>query len=320
MHYFRPRTGVKKVSKALWMILASKLRLSSYFFGGRYHQEEYTPNHWWSNFIRPELDFDALTSLRDGTFRRVPATDDISLPRDMHATASVTEDGDPTDEEAQKLIAMQNEEALKAKRVVNDDYEVVYIPPNFRQRVFMFIAVLWVLGAIFLGVMFALPIQLGRSFFGVFTAQHVHDGYSFLAGLYLLWACYLIGRAVDRLDKRRQRRGGDEPRADLRLLVIKRGLLWTAKIAYMIIFLGIVAPTLISLVVDLYIVFPIRLSLDPTLVPRIRIVDSWAMGLLYAKIVMHIHRTQPPNAITRGIQHVRSVGSCRYSALLSHCL
>ncbi|KAJ6568247.1 hypothetical protein DFH09DRAFT_1261311 [Mycena vulgaris] len=307
-HYFRPRTGIKRVSKALWKFLASRLRLSSYFFGGRYPHEEYTPKHWPAILFRTEDDLEDPTNVKDGSFRRVPASDNISLPRDMRATAAVTEHGEPIDEEARGLIAMQNEEAVKAKRTIHEDYLVVYIPPHFRYRVFLFIAILWVLGAMFLGVTFALPIQLGRSFFGLFVSRPVHDGYSFIAGAYLLWACYLIGRAVDRLDKRRQRRGGDEPRADLRLLVIKRGLLWIAKITYMMLFLGIVVPTLISLVVDLYIILPIRLSLDPTLVPRMRIVDSWALGLLYAKIMLHINRTQPPNPITRGVQHITNNG------------
>ncbi|KAJ7095466.1 hypothetical protein C8R43DRAFT_907918 [Mycena crocata] len=308
MHYFRPRTGIKRVSKALWKFLASRLRLSSYLFGGRHPYEEYTSRHWSTLIFRAEEDLEDTTNVKDGAFRRVPATDNISLPRDMRATAAVTEHGDPVDQEARELIAMQNEEAVKAKRVVQEDYMIVYIPPHFRYRVCLFIAILWVLGAVFLGVVFALPIQLGRSFFGLFVSRPVHDGYSFIAGTYLLWACYLIGRAIDRLDKRRQRRGGDEPRADLRLLVIKRGFLWMAKITYMILFLGILIPTLISLVVDLYIVLPIRLSLDPTLVPRIRIVDSWAMGLLYAKIMLHINRTQPPNPITRGMQHITNNG------------
>lgn len=308
MHYFRPRTGIKRVSKALWRFLASRLRLSSYFFGGRYPHEEYTPKYWSTLLFRSEEDLDNPANVKAGSFRRVPASDNIALPRDMHATAAVTEHGDPIDEEARGLLAMQNEEAVKAKRVVADDYMIVYIPPHFRYRVFLFIAILWVLGAMFLGVVVALPIQLGRSFFGLFISRPVHDGYSFIAGAYLLWACYLIGRAVDRLDKRRQRRGGDEPRADLRLLVLKRGFLWIAKITFMIIFLGIVVPTLISLVVDLYIILPIRLSLDPTLVPRIRIVDSWAMGVLYAKIMLHVNRTQPPNPITRGMQHITNNG------------
>ncbi|KAJ7173518.1 hypothetical protein C8R46DRAFT_892656 [Mycena filopes] len=308
-HYFRPRTGIRRVSKSLWKFLASRLRLSSYFFGGRFPLEEYSSKHWTFLLLRFDDDLENPANVvKDGTFRRVPASDNIALPRDMRATAAVTEHGEPIDDEARGLIAMQNEEAVKAKRLVQDDYIVVYIPPYFRYRVFLFIAILWVMGAMFLGIVFALPIQLGRSFFALFVSRTVHDGYSFIAGSYLLWGCYLIGRAVDRLDKRRQRRGGDEPRADLRLLVIKRGLLWMAKITYMIFFLGIVIPTLISLVVDLYIVLPIRLSLDPTLIPRIRIVDSWAMGLLYAKILQHINRTQPPNPITRGVQHITNNG------------
>ncbi|KAJ7249539.1 hypothetical protein B0H12DRAFT_696107 [Mycena haematopus] len=307
-HYFRPRTGIKRVAKALWRFLAVRLRLSSYFFGGRYPHEEYTPKRWSSLLFRSQDNCQDPTNIKDGSFRRVPASDNISLPRDMRATALVDEHGEPLDAEARELIRLQNEEAVKAKRTPRDDYAVVYIPPHFRYRVFAFIVILWVLGAIFLGVAFALPIQLGRSFFGLFVPRPVHDGYSFIAGAYLLWACYLAGRAVDRLDKRRQRRGGDEPRADLRLLVVKRGLLWSAKIAYMILFLGIIIPTLIALVVDLYIVLPIRLSLDPTLVPRIRIVDEWAMGLLFAKIMLHVNRAQPANPITRGVQHITNNG------------
>ncbi|KAJ6580947.1 hypothetical protein B0H19DRAFT_1112979 [Mycena capillaripes] len=299
-HYFRPRTAIKRVSKVLWKYLASQLRLSSYFFGGRYPHEEYTSKHWSSLLLRSEDDLDDPTNVKNGSFRRVPASDNISLPRDMRATAAVTEDGDPLDAEAQSLLAQQNEEALKAKRVPHEDYTVVYLPPHFRWRVFAFIVILWVLGAVFLGIAFALPIQLGRSFFGLFVPRAVHDGYSFLAGAYLLWGCYLMGRAVDRLDKRRQRRGGDEPRADLRLLVRQDRVHGAV--------LGVVVPTLIALVVDLYIVLPIRLSLDPALVPRIRIVDEWAMGLLYAKIMLHINRTQPTNPITRGVQHITNNG------------
>ncbi|KAF7289096.1 RING-CH-type domain-containing protein [Mycena chlorophos] len=308
MQYLRPRAVIKRTSKTLWKFLAQRLRLSSYFFGGRHPEEEYTPKTWAAALFKIGDDVDNPSNVQDGTFRRVPASDNISLPREMRATAAVTETGEPVDDEARKLIDQQNTEAIKARRDPAEDYMVVYLPPGFRYRVCIFVAVLWIIGAIFLGVVFGLPIQLGRGFFALFMKSEVHDGYSFIVGAYLLWACYLIGRAVDRLDKRRQRRGGDEPRADLGLLVVKRGLLWLAKVSYMGLFLGVVIPTLIALVVDLYIVLPIRLSLDPTLVPRVRIVDSWAMGLLYSKIMLHVMLAQPLNDITRGIQHIINGG------------
>ncbi|KAJ3480691.1 hypothetical protein NLJ89_g12266 [Agrocybe chaxingu] len=185
---------------------------------------------------------------------------------------------------------------------------VVYIPPHFRWRVITFIVLLWIVGAVMVGFAVAMPIELGRSFFRLFTPKDVHDGYSLIVGFYLVWLCYLIARAVDRMDKRRQRRGIDGPRADLAVLVLKRGFLWMAKTLYMVFFLGIVIPILLAVVIDLYVVYPLRFEMDPDLVPTIRVVDSWALGLLYAKIGMHALRLQGPNRITRGLQHITALG------------
>ncbi|KAF8872840.1 hypothetical protein CPB84DRAFT_1818035 [Gymnopilus junonius] len=308
MHYFRPKRAIKQVTMAVWKYLASRLRLTSYFFGGRHSEEEYTPKDWRDNFVR---DKEAREGIQDGSFRRVPATDNLALPRDMRATVAVTADGHPVDDAARQLMAMQDAEAEKAKRTITDDYMVVYMPPQFRYRIMLFISLLWIFGAVCLGFAVALPIQLGRSFFRLFTLREVHDGYSFIVGFYLIWICYLVAKAIDRLDKRRQRRSGDGPRADLHVLVLKRGLLWIAKTIYMVVFLGIVIPVLLAIFIDLYIVLPIRFSLDPGLVPRIRVVDAWALGLLYVKIAMHAHHLQPPNRITRGLQRIKAHGWTR---------
>ena len=304
MQYFRPKRTIKNVATFVWKSLARRFRLSSYFFGGRYHEEEYTSKNWRGLLFRPNMEMADVDDTPDGSFRRVPAADNIALPRDMRATVAVTATGEPVDDDARKLMDLQDIEATKAKRSIKDDYMIVYLPPFFRYRVIGFITLLWMFGAIFIGLAVALPIQLGRSFFKLFTSREVHDGYSFIIGFCLVWMCYLFAKAIDRLDKRRQRRGGDGPRADLYILVLKRGLLWAAKITYMMLSLGIVIPTLLAIVIDLYIILPIRFSLDPTLTPRIRIVDTWALGLLYAKIAFHAHRIQPPNRITRGLQHV----------------
>ncbi|KAF8629103.1 hypothetical protein AX15_003588 [Amanita polypyramis BW_CC] len=308
MRYFRPKKVVKRFATAIWKHLAAKLRLTSYFFGGRHPSEEYTPKTWREVFTQSPDDLADAEHVFDGSFRRVPATDQLALPRDMKATAPVTAVGEPVDEEARNLIRTQDAEASKAHRDVKTDYMVVYIPPQFRYRIFGFIGLMWWICAMLLGLSVALPIQLGRSFFRLFTPREIHDGYSFIVGFYLLWLCYIIGKAIDRLDKRRQRRGNEGPRADIRIFVIKRGLLWFAKTIYMVLFLGIIIPTLIALVVDLYIILPLRLTLKPNMTPRIRIVDAWALGLLYAKIVIHVHRIHPPNQITRGLQRIMENG------------
>lgn len=309
MHYFRPVKGLRKVTLEIWKVLAAQLRLTSYMFGDRHPSEEYTPKHWsWTPIFRkagPEvIESDRIY---DGTFRRVPATDNLALPRDMRATAEVTVDGEPINDAARRLIELQNAEAEKAKHIVKDDYRIVYIPPHFRQRIMVFIVTLWILGALFFGVVFALPMQLGRSFFKVFVSYDVHDGYSLIVGFYLLWGCYISGKSIDRMDKRRQRRGVEGPRAELHVYAIKHGLLWFTKISYMILFLGLLLPILIAIVMELYLILPIKYAINPRTTPRIRVVDMWCLGILYAKIAIHVTRIQPP---TRVILGIRAVSSC----------
>lgn len=302
MRYLKPRRFFHRWAVRIWKLVAIRLRLTSYMFGERHSDEESTTqfDSWIPFLRRSSSDIEAASKTPDGTFRRVPASDNIALPKDMRATAEVLEDGTPANPVAEELVAAQDAEASKAKRDIKNDYLIVYFPPNFRLRIFGFIASVWVIVAVLAAIFIAVPMQLGRHFFCLFTPKELHDGYSFLAGLYLLWACYLVAKTVERMDKRRQRRGGDGPRAEFAVFFVKRSLLWLSKIAYMGIFLGIIIPILFALVIDMYIVMPVRLTLNPTLDIHIRIVDMWALGLVYGKIFMRINR-RPQFDVGRGV-------------------
>jgi len=226
----------------------------------------------------------------DGSFRRVPASDNIALPRDMRATAEVHEDGSPFNDKAAALISSQNAEAVKAKRNIKDDYIVVYFPPRFRMRIVTFVMGVWTIMAIAAAISIAVPVQIGRHFFALISPSLVHDGYSFLAGFYILWGCYLVTKATESMDRRRQRMTRDGPRADFAVYFAKQSLLWSIKMAYMAVCLGVVIPILLGLVADVYIVLPIRLTLYPTMVPTIRLVDMWSIGLVYCKIAIKLRR------------------------------
>ncbi|KAJ3916024.1 hypothetical protein F5877DRAFT_47423, partial [Lentinula edodes] len=313
MTYFRPRRALRKFTMVVWKGLARRLRLTSYFFGLRLAEEEYTPKKFSLSRIiyGPSKDASILVEDYDGSFRRVPNTDDLAIPRDIPATVAVTATGEPVNEEAMILMTQQDMETVQAKHSIRQDFTVVYIPPYFRYRMILFVLILWTFGALCLGISVALPILIGRGFFGmVFKGKReVHDGYSIIAGFYMLWACWVVGRAVDRLDKRRQRWGNEGPRASLWWLAVKRGLLWIVKASYMAVFLGIVIPTLVGGVVDLYIVLPFKLRLSPDIVvPRIRVLECWATGILYMKIAMRVTRRQAQNPIARGIQIIKRNG------------
>ncbi len=311
MDSFRPRKALGRFGTSIWKYLASRLRLSSYMFGGRYLPEEFTPLQWsWRSFlIEDGLQMDDAEAVHDGSFRRVPNSDNVSLLKDSPATVEVFEDGTPVNEAARKLIDAQNLETVKAKRLVKEDYTVVYIPPNFRRRVITFLVSLWIIGSLMLATVLAAPILLGRGFFRLFVSQDVHDGYSFIVGFYLLWGCWLVGSALDRMDKRRQRRWNDsENRAEWPLFVVKRTLLWVAQATYMGAMLGIIIPALVGLVFELYIIQPIRHAANPLLEPRIRMVDMWALGLLYSKIIIRTLRIQPqPNVQAHGPNVIRGI-------------
>jgi len=311
LHYFRPKAALHQFGVYLWRFFARQLRLTSYLFGERRPDEECTPSHWSPrrSITIVGVEMDDAEALHDGHFKRVPNSDNIALVKDSSAVVEVQEDGTPIDDEQAELMASLDAEAEKAKRSVKEDYIIAYIPPHFKYRVAAFVFCVWIVGSGALALALAAPIMIGRGFFKLFITNEVHDGYSFIAGFYLLWACWLVAYAVERMDRRRQRRSsGDEPRAEWPLYVAKRTLLWSAKTVYMAFFCGFVIPVLLALVMELYVVQPVRLMLHPAPELRIRVVDMWALGLLYTKICIRVMRPQPGNPIMHGIGRIMHNG------------
>ncbi|KAJ3557499.1 hypothetical protein NM688_g1443 [Phlebia brevispora] len=308
LQHFRPKKIVKQGGLHVWRFLAHHLRLTSYLFGGRHAEEEYSLKRYTLHTLLATR-LDDTEIVHDGTFRRVPNSDNVALAKDEPATVEVNEDGTPIDDKEARVMRILDEETDRAKRSIKDDYTIAYMPPYFRYRVILFIIALWMVCSAVLAVSLAAPILLGRYFFKLFVPHHVHDGYSFIAGFYLLWGCWLVSTSIDRMDKHRQRRGGgDEERAEFPLYIVKRSFVWFAQVSYLAVFLGIVIPTLISLVVELYLVMPIRRTVQPELQPRIRIVDMWAMGLMYTKVALRVQRLRPMGRISRGIEQIRRHG------------
>lgn len=312
MRYLRPRKAVYRMAVHVWKFLAARLRLTSYMFGDRHGGEESSRVYktWVAFFWRSAKNNEEAITTSDGTFRRVPANDNIALPRDMRATAEVHEDGTPLNDKAAALIASQDAEVVKAKRDVKDDYVVVYFPPRFRTRIIAFVMAVWTIMAVVAAICIAVPVQIGRHFFALISSSLVHDGYSFLVGFYILWACYLVAKAAESLDRRRQRVTGDGPRADFAVYFAKQSLLWATKMAYMAVFFGVLIPILLGLVVDLYVVLPIRLTLYPTMVPTIRLVDMWSLGLVYCKIAIRLRRRLQLPRRRYDALHVVCTNSC----------
>ncbi|KAH7105992.1 hypothetical protein BKA62DRAFT_688555 [Auriculariales sp. MPI-PUGE-AT-0066] len=250
-----------KAIKKWWAYTAYQLRLSSYMYGERYPVEEFTPAKWDWHMLIPghvvEIPDDVQ---RDGGFLRVPANDTVPLPRDERRVIMRTdEQGNPIDPDtAAPILLAQAAEAEKAKR----DHQKTG-PSSTLLRTSA-------------GVGISIPLYIGRAIIALATNREYHDVYSFFIGAYSLGGAWFIGMQIER-----------NPRP---WSLIRRVLTWAPKAAYMVLTIGVVLPILLAMTVDLYILLPIRMWLQPYQTPIISILHCWACGLIMGRMALYASR------------------------------
>jgi E3 ubiquitin-protein ligase MARCH6 len=293
--HFQPGTFLLSMVARLWLVLARRLRLTSYMFGERRAEEESSTPWPWS---------DSTVRTRDGVFARAPAGDNIVFTQDKHVLVTTTEQGDPISEAGKALVEAQDAVARKAGRDPKDDYTIIYLPPHFSRRVLTFIFLLWLVGVSFAALAIGAPILTGRAIFAMTMPKQIHDGYSFIAGFYVLWGAFLIPPTVIPW-YRHQRIIAAIDRSSYPLKVAIRSVSWIFQITWLAISLGFIIPLLLAIVLELYIIFPLRAGIFPSdTVPTIRLWEDWALGLIVTKIALKLQRLQPPGKYMRAIDTV----------------
>ncbi|KZV69277.1 hypothetical protein PENSPDRAFT_608901 [Peniophora sp. CONT] len=270
MRHFRPKKPLKRFAGYAWRWAAARLGLSGYMFGARAPAEEKVPGGGW---------------------RRVPASDNVIVPRGARATAKVDVHGAAGDDEQLRIVAAQNLAARRAGRDPRADYTVVHVPTHFKSRIALFLTLLWIAGCASFALALSLPLLVGRQIFAIVLGSErtVHDGYSLLAGFYALWAAFFAGWHAEHRYLRRLR--SSEPgqrvsRFQNVLRATKGGVVWACKAGYIAFMLGGVIPVLLAAVIEVYCVLPLRVLFTPGgEAVRVRVVDLWALGLVYLKIL-----------------------------------
>ncbi|KJZ76423.1 hypothetical protein HIM_04152 [Hirsutella minnesotensis 3608] len=249
--------------------------------------------------------------VKSGRFVRAPASDRVKIPKGQLVFLPVSEldgrkDGNP---DSDVYASVQ--------------YQMVYVPPNFRARVFLFILFIWLFAAVTgVGITIA-PLALGRKMFKVLIPEHIrtNDIYAFSIGIYILGtATYSVLRVRSIATKVRgwSRRawaavaGGSAPKRAW------SGAVRAAKLVYAYTFLLVLFPLLFSTLMELYITIPLHTYMNPPSVSTaatgptgdgdrhtIRVIQAWTLGLLYLNLGTRTIRSLFPES--RAALAVRTV-------------
>ncbi|KAG7136304.1 ERAD-associated E3 ubiquitin-protein ligase doa10 like [Verticillium longisporum] len=347
--FFRPSDGLHAMYTWWLRKCARGLRLTWFLFGERRIDEEgtlvlrsssrYSSLPWWKRFFlevnqksqvvpkrwkntfkggtaKPSLALskEKFTSsslrkrrlvesgqlIKDGVFVRTPGSDQVKIPKGDKVFMEVSEDDERMDGKP---------DLPDTDLYSSDQYQLVYLPPHFKARIFLFILFIWVFAAV-TGVGFTIvPLVFGRKMFEILIPAHIrtNDIYAFSIGIYILGsAAYLAFHLHSITGKIRSWSAtalrtvfASEAPARLARFVSR-----AAKLVYTYTILLVVFPLMLTSLMELYLIIPLHTYVNPpspyalpvdntgTLAAgaaapnqhTARVIQSWTLGLLYVKL------------------------------------
>ena len=232
----------------------------------------------------------------DGRFVRAPASDQVKIPKGQRVFLDVTEDD-----------KRQGRNDLAGGDLYStDQYQFVYIPPNFRLRIFLFILFIWLFAAAS-GLGFTIiPLIFGRWMFRMLIPDHIrtNDIYAFSIGIYILGsASYFLFHLKGVYGKAKawvHRTATNLFDRDT-INYATAAIVHTSKLVYVYFFLLIVFPIMVASLMELYILIPLDTYLYGSVVPNdaasdtnllsvqnprhtVRVMQSWTIGVIYLKL------------------------------------
>ncbi|ORX87349.1 hypothetical protein K493DRAFT_291014 [Basidiobolus meristosporus CBS 931.73] len=294
----RPKRIFTGLFEQWWRITSRSLRLTSFMFGGRKASEEYSLTFatWQKNLqwiFSTQTRADAIlkgdaVETKDGGFLRVPNFDSAPLNPQRRMLIPVEEDGTPINPADAALLNDSNT-------------NIVYSPPNFKFRLIAFLFLMWFSGSMFGCTLLITPLLVGRLILGRLLPNlaTIHDGYSFFTGLYFVWGCLLALEWVLRKFVAYYNWNGD---LEIVKQTCRRYIITLLKFVYIFVTLGMIIPCLMSLAVQLYIVYPI-VNRQPQSIP-VFLLQNWAIGVIYGKIAYQLVFILPENRWSAAINQI----------------
>lgn len=253
----------------------------------------------------------------DGRFVRAPASDQVKIPKGQRVFLDVTEGNSRQDRIEQPGVDLYS----------TPQYQFVYVPPDFRLRIFLFILFIWIFAAA-TGLGFTIiPLLFGRWMFRSLIPDRIrtNDIYAFSIGIYILGsAAYFLFHLKDIYERAKKRVASTTSHILQRETLHRVAAVATraAKLVYAYFFLLVVFPLMVASLMELYVLIPLDTYMygavvskgatpDSTLLsvqnPRhtVRVMQSWTIGVIYLKLaaryVVAWHRESRVAAATRAV-------------------
>ena len=244
--------------------------------------------------------------VKSGRFVRAPASDRVKIPKGQDVFLTVSERGHRKDGKPDTDL------------YASPQYQLVYTPPRFRMRVFLFILFIWMFAAV-TGVGFTIaPLVLGRTIFKTLIPAHIrtNDIYAFSIGVYVLGTLtYLsirLGHVVGKVQGWAGKVSGEVSRGHSASRIT--GWLGCGmELLYAYSFVMVVFPLTISALMELYVSIPLHTYMSPPKAEggrederhTVRVIQAWTLGLLYMNLATRMISSLFPDS--RPAIAVRSV-------------
>ncbi|KAG9242845.1 hypothetical protein BJ878DRAFT_568985 [Calycina marina] len=301
--FFKPSDGLHAMYAWWFRQCAGMLRLTWFMFDERQREEEgHIVGRSWKNILLaftgrtlpvlhandPNLPFvrdEGLNAYirRDGCYVRAPASDQVRIKKGSPIFLRV--------DEFNERLPRQPARRDRDPDWDSDIYKQVYIPPNFRLRIFAFILSIWLFAAMTGVCITVVPLVFGRHVFGriIPTDVRKNDIYAFSIGIYILGSALYM--AVHLRDfwtyvSTSLSFTAETPAYIFRLARIAS--LRVARTAWTYSAVLLLLPTLFALLIEFYAILPLHTYISDSEPHTIHFVQSWTLGLLYVKLTTRL--------------------------------
>ncbi|KAF1964373.1 hypothetical protein BU23DRAFT_562007 [Bimuria novae-zelandiae CBS 107.79] len=260
---YKPSEVLSSISAWWFKLCARFLRLSNFLFGEKAKEQE-------GRKVNGEFVF-------EGRYVRVPASDQVRIPKGYPVFVEV-------DEKNERKDGQQDAGGVHNSNLVTK----VYIPPWFRLRIGIFVFTIWIFAAVAGVSVSIIPLLFGRYLFSLILPANVemNDIHSFSLGIYALGSlAYTLYQSYKFV------RGIDRPAADalvtlaatasrLSVRVLRFAYVWTGLI--------LMIPFLFAVLIEFYGLIPLHAYLGPEEPHVVHLIQDWTVGFLYARLVARI--------------------------------